>query len=306
VLYDISVLTHRTPRRFNSSLAMMRSLLRRHSLLLALPLLAAGAPAARAQADTISPRPLFTYRDALLAGGILLGTRLVHPLDDHYKRRLQDSSTQANKKLQTLATVVRTTAAPGAYIIGGTLFVAGRLAKVPKLADLGLHGTEALVVGEVVATTLKGVVGRARPYATENPDDYQFMRGFNGKDEYKSFPSGHSVAAFAAAAAVTSEMAHWYPSSVLYVAPVMYGGAALVGASRMYNNRHWASDVIFGAGIGTFAGLKVVRYQHSHPGNRLDKWLLAGSITPNAEGGQTLHWSLLPGSLGGIRPRGAP
>jgi hypothetical protein len=43
----------------------------------------------------------------------------------------------------------------------------------------------------------------------------------------------------------------------------MYGGAALVGLSRMYNNRHWASDVITGAAIGTFAGTKVVRYHHT-------------------------------------------
>ena len=56
----------------------------------------------------------------------------------------------------------------------------------------------------------------------------------------------------------------------------------------MYNNRHWASDVLVGAGIGTFAGLKVVRYHHSHPGNRLDRWLLAGSLSPTAGGGQAL------------------
>jgi membrane-associated phospholipid phosphatase len=284
----------------------VRSFVRRDPLLLALLLLATVAPAARGQADTISPRPLFTYRDALLAGGILLGTRLVHPLDRHYAQRLQDSSTQANAKLQKLATVVRTTAAPGAYIIGGTMYAAGRLGKNARLADLGLHGTEALVIGEVVATTLKGVIGRARPYTTKDPNDYHLLRGFGPKDEYKSFPSGHTVAAFAAGAAVTSEMAHWYPSSVWYVAPVMYGGAALVGVSRMYNNRHWASDVIFGAGIGTFAGLKVVRFQHSHPGNRLDKWLLAGSISPNPDGSHSLHWSVMPGTLPTLRGRGTP
>jgi hypothetical protein len=54
----------------------------------------------------------------------------------------------------------------------------------------------------------------------------------------------------------------------------MYGGATMIAASRMYNNKHWASDVVMGAAIGTFAGTKVVRYHHSHPGNRIDKWLL--------------------------------
>jgi membrane-associated phospholipid phosphatase len=48
----------------------------------------------------------------------------------------------------------------------------------------------------------------------------------------------------------------------------------------MYDNRHWASDVIMGAAIGTFAGNKVVRYHRLNPGNRFDKWLLNASITP--------------------------
>ena len=55
-----------------------------------------------------------------------------------------------------------------------------------------------------------------------------------------------------------------------------------------------ASDVLVGAGIGTFAGLKVVRYHHSHPGNRLDRWMLAGSLVPAPDGGQTLRWSIVP------------
>jgi membrane-associated phospholipid phosphatase len=246
-----------------------------------------------AQADTLSRRALFTGGDLLLAGGVLLGARLIHPLDAYYQRRLQDSSTQANRKLQLLAKVVRTTAAPGAYIIGGTLYAAGRISHNGNLADLGLHGTEALVIGELTATSLKVLVGRARPYVGTGPNDYQLGRGRSSGD-YKSFPSGHAVAAFAAAAAVTSETARMAPNYKWVVGPVLYGGAALVGASRMYNNMHWASDVLIGAGIGTFAGLKVVRYQHSHPGNHLDRWLLTGSIIPDGTGGHALRWSMLP------------
>jgi len=258
---------------------------------------------ARAQSadSTGSHLPLFTYRDAILAGAFIVTARLVHPLDKHYHDRLQDSSTQANRKLQLLATFVRTTATPGSYVIGTSMYVVGRLADNHKLASLGLHGTEALAVGEGVASVVKMVVGRQRPSVEpSNPDSYQFMRGL-GSDAYRSFPSGHTVSAFAAAAAVTAETSRNDPSSTWYVAPIMYGGAALVGISRMYNNRHWASDVIVGAGIGTFAGLKIVRFNDSHAGNKVDRFFLNASVTPKPDGGHALHLSLTPASLLGLR-----
>ena len=62
-----------------------------------------------------------------------------------------------------------------------------------------------------------------------------------------------------------------------YVGTAMYGGATLMGISRIYNNQHWASDVVGGAAIGTLIGLKVVNYTHSHPGNRIDRKLIKGS-----------------------------
>jgi membrane-associated phospholipid phosphatase len=262
-----------------------------------LPLLPAAA-----QRDSASGLPLFTYRDAILAGGVILSARLVYPLDDYYARRLQDSSTQQNKKLQALATFVRTTAAPGSYVIGSTMYLTGRIAKNQKLASLGLHGLEALAAGEVTATLIKGTVGRQRPFVTPmNSKSYKLGRGFGGGNDYRSFPSGHAVAAFAAAAAVTAETSRNAPNSIWYVAPAMYGGAALVGISRMYNNQHWASDVLIGAGIGTFAGLKVVRYHDAHPHSGVDRLFLAGSVSPAPEGGYVLRWSFVPSALLGRR-----
>jgi membrane-associated phospholipid phosphatase len=268
-------------------------------LIMAVGLALAPGGSALAQADTVGPPiPLFTYRDAVLAGSVAVGTLLARRLDDHFATRLQDSSTQANRNLQRVAAFVRTTAAPGAVAIGTTMYLTGRLANNPKLADLGLHGTEALFVGEVTAVVLKGIVGRQRPYAEPRDSrSFRLFRGFTGGNAYRSFPSGHSVAAFAAAAAVTSETSRYSPDTKWIVGPALFGGAVLAGVSRMYNNQHWASDVIAGAGIGTFAGLKVVRYHHSHPGSRIDRIFLTGSLVPNPEGGQSIRWSILPASL---------
>ncbi len=251
--------------------------------------------AAFAQADTIGPPiPLFTYRDAVLAGSVVVATVIAKPFDERIAARLQDSSTQASRKIQGIATAVRTIASPGAYVIGVSMYAVGTIWDQDKLADVGLHGTEALLVGEAVGGVVKVVVGRQRPSVTpRNASSYQLGRGFRS-DNFRSFPSGHTTSAFAAAAAVSSETARFWPGSRWVIGPVLYTGATLVGISRMYNNRHWMSDVLVGAGVGTFAGLKVVRYQHSHPGNRLDRWLLRGSLSPAPGGGQALHFSIMP------------
>jgi membrane-associated phospholipid phosphatase len=251
---------------------------------------------AQAQADTIGPPiPLFTYRDAVLAGSVVVATILARPFDDRIAERLQDSSTQDSRRLQRMATFVRTVATPGSYYIGVSMYAVGRLSKDEKLADLGLHGTEALVAGELVAVAIKGLVGRQRPsLLPRNSGSYGFGRGFAQGENFRSFPSGHATSAFAAAAAVSSETSRWWPETRWIIGPLLYTGAALTGVSRMYNNRHWMSDVLIGAGVGTFAGLKVVRYHHSHPGNRLDRWLLKGSLSPTPDGGHALRWSIAP------------
>lgn len=258
--------------------------------------------AARAQVDTLSPRPLFTWRDGALAGIFALGTVAIHPLDKHYADRLQDPRNQENRVLHDAAIGFRTIAVPGSVVIGVGMYTIGRLANNPRMADLGLHGTEALFVGDGVAVLLKGIFGRARPFvdSVPNPNNWQLFRGFTSDTRYKSFPSGHTVAGFAAAAAVANETSRWWPNTRWIIGPTMFAGATLIGLSRMYNNRHWASDVIMGAAIGTFAGNKVVRYHHSHPGNRIDRLLLNISADPSNIG-HTMSLSILP--VPGLRRR---
>lgn len=220
-----------------------------------------------------------------MAAGFGVATVALFPLDKHLAHELRDSSAQANRFFKHASTGVELIASPGAYFIGGSMYIVGRVAHLPRLADLGWHGTEAVLMSQGLTMLLKGVLGRARPFVSldTNPRDFSFGSGF-GDGDRSSFPSGHSSTAFAAAAAVTAETARWWPESKWLVGPLMYAGATAVGLSRMYHDRHWASDVALGAAIGTFSGRKVVQYTHSHPGNALDRLMLRTAVLPTANG----------------------
>ena len=231
-----------------------------------------------------------------MLGGFAAATAAVPPLDVAIANRLRDTTVQENRVIATLASVVRDVATPWSVYIGVGMYAYGRLARDEKAADLGLHGTEAILIGAVTGGLLKGLFGRERPYVSLNPFSYKPGRGFggHGREKYRSFPSGHTISAFAAAAAVTSETRRWWRGSEKFIGPAMYGGAALAGISRIYHNRHWASDIMMGAAIGTIAGNKVVRYHHTHPGNALDRWMLSGSASRDAAGTVTVRWSVIP------------
>jgi membrane-associated phospholipid phosphatase len=235
--------------------------------------------------DSASSTPLFSIRDAVVAGGFAGLTAAMFPLDQRIAHRLADPGTQANRFFHHAATGVELIASPGAYVIGGSLYAVGRLAGFERVADLGLHGTEAVLVSDVIMGPLKGLAGRARPFVTSDTDaaDFSFGKGFTN-DDRTSFPSGHTTTAFAAAAAVTAETGRWWPRSTWVVGPLMYGGAAMVGLSRMYHNKHWASDVALGAAIGTFSGQKTVQFLHARPRNAIDRILLGAVVAPTPKG----------------------
>lgn len=64
-----------------------------------------------------------------------------------------------------------------------------------------------------------------------------------------SFPSGHTAEAFASAEFLRRE----YGSRSIAYGITGYTSAVAVGYFRMYNNKHWLSDVVAGAGVGVLS-----------------------------------------------------
>ncbi|HEX8697119.1 MAG TPA: phosphatase PAP2 family protein [Longimicrobium sp.] len=233
---------------------------------------------AAAQADSSGGEiEFFTSRDWKYAAGFAAATVVLAPLDRALAQSIQDSLLQGSPLLSTAATGARLLGVPGSLVISGGLYAGGRIRGDRDLAELGLHTGASVVATNTIIFALKTVAGRDRPYQNpDNPFDFAFLGGL-GDEGRRSFPSGHTASAFAAAAAATTEVGRHWPRHHVLVGTVLFASAGLVGVSRMYNNKHWASDVAVGAAIGTFTGWKVVRYTQAHPNNALDRLFLGRS-----------------------------
>src|ERR1700704_1148810 len=157
------------------------------------------ATTAQAQVqDTISNKtPLFTGKYLLLLGAFTAGTALVAPIDMRLANRLQDSATQANRFLHTAATGFRLLGDPGSFVTGTVVYLVGRADGSRRAQALGLHSVESILIADVLGGAIKLVAGRQRPFVdVRTPNNFQLWRGFKG-DQWRSFPSGHTITAFA-------------------------------------------------------------------------------------------------------------
>ena len=114
----------------------------------------------------------------------------------------------------------------------------------PALKLCGLesrHSWDRLVLLEGGSYLLGFVVveGAKHIFDVERPDG----------SAYNSFPSGHTFTAFCGAEVLRREYGEEYP----WLAVAGYTVAVVIGAMRIYNNRHWLGDVLAGAGIGVLS-----------------------------------------------------
>jgi membrane-associated phospholipid phosphatase len=163
---------------------------------------------------------------------------IAHPYDDNVNQRLTGNASVANFF------------APGKYIgsfyvQAGTavgLYAIGRYAmphaagepKTNKVSHLGFDLLRALTVSQTLTQAVKYTVQRDRPTG-----------------ECCAFPSGHASAAFATASVMERHLGY-------RAAVPTFAIAAYVATSRLHDNRHFLSDVLFGGAVGMASGWTVV------------------------------------------------
>jgi membrane-associated phospholipid phosphatase len=218
-----------------------------------------------------------------VATGFVIASIALMPLDRGAEAWLQSPNLQTSPTAKAAAATFNWIGGAGVLAGGVAALAIGRLTGSDRVSEIGLRTTEAIVAGGIVVGAMKGVMGRQRPFLEKNdPGDFFIGRGFaNGG--LTSFPSGHTAAAFSAATVLSLESRRLWPRMANVITPALYAGAAAVGFARMYDSKHWASDVALGATIGTLSGIQVMRYNDARPHNAIARWLAHTSLAPAGE-----------------------
>ena len=130
------------------------------------------------------------------------------------------------------------------------IYGAGLISKNNRMQSSGLMAVEGFLVGSLLARLPKYAFGRVRPDAWWGPSAFEWKGPFQGN----SFPSGHTAAAFSVATVFATQY-----HETIWIPVLAYSMATATGMARIYENRHWASDVFAGALLGWVTGKFICR-----------------------------------------------
>jgi len=146
----------------------------------------------------------------------------------------------------------------GILVTPAVLFGAGHFGGDEHAREAGLLGAEAIADGVIVEQGMKLIFWRERPY--EGSGNGRFFQTSAGVDS--SFPSSHSVLAWATAAVIAGE----YPNPWTQV--LVSTGATGVSLTRLLGQQHFPSDLLVGSAVGWLVGHYVFEHRHRERARR--------------------------------------
>ncbi len=127
--------------------------------------------------------------------------------------------------------------------LSGAALGVGYISKNKKWQNFALDNLQAQLFSGGVTFFIKELTHRARPETGK--DNYAWYGPFNGNGN-ESFFSAHTAFSFS-----TATMIFLHTGRKWWVALLSYSAASAIGISRLQQQKHWASDVVAGAIVGT-------------------------------------------------------
>jgi hypothetical protein len=194
----------------------------------------------------------FTSTDWLKAGAFVIATGLAFSLDPKIKEEVNVQHTPALDNATGFGEKYGSISYAG--IFAGGMYLTGKIFGNKSIATTGRMLTESVLYTGLAVSLLKYTVGRSRPYTEEGPAT---MFTYSFQEANVSFPSGHTATAFA----ISTVLANRIDNPIATVA--LYGLAGFTGYQRIYDDKHWFSDVFVGAAIGYFIGSSIVNSEEN-------------------------------------------
>ena len=193
---------------------------------------------------------------------------LTYVFDDDIRTKLQGSKSKGLDRATDVGNIIGD---PYLHLgIAAAVYGGGILGDSPRWKETGEMLGEAVILADATTFVLKEAIGRGRPFASNVKGSF---RPGQFKTDYDSLPSMHTSSSFAMA----SVMAHSTESTTAKV--LYYSTATFVGFSRIYQDKHWASDIVLSAAVGELCGRVVTSW---HAGK--SKLAFAPMISGNAAG----------------------
>jgi membrane-associated phospholipid phosphatase len=191
-------------------------------------------------------------RDFAKLGGVLGGAGLLMIGDYSIKQVFQSNRqhfwTSVTNEIEPFGN------AYSPYLVGG-MYLAGVISGDRNLEHASLMTAKSLVISTLVYVSAKVIIRRGRPTYYDTPFSYE--PPFSQDKKHTSFPSGHMLTV----TSVATSLAEIYGKDHPWVPWVTYSIAGLTGVTRLYQNRHWSSDVWIGASLGYFVTKGIYRHQ---------------------------------------------
>lgn len=185
----------------------------------------------------------YNTKDAIIAGAVLTTTALLFTIDDETRTYFKKNNSSFNDGLKDVGNFYGNVYPT--VIIGGSLYAYGLFGDNDNLRTTGRMVFESVAIAGLITTITKSVFGRHRPYTNDGPLKFE---GPTIESDYLSLPSGHSTVAFALSTTLANRIHNTYVSIGLYSL------AGITALARIYDDKHWASDVFLGSAIGYFVG----------------------------------------------------